>query len=288
MRLDGHIHIHEGPVDPQALRRRMADAGMDGGVLLSLPPSNFKDPGAAAVRGTEQRLDHLLSWARVEDRLFPFFWIDPIAPDALAQVGAAVRRGVMGFKVICDRFPAADERALQTFQAIADAGRPMLFHSGILWDGKPSSGFNHPSAFEALLDVRGLRFALAHIGWPWCDEMIAVYGKFLNAFTTRKDLSVEMFIDTTPGTPPVYRRDALTKLFTVGYDVENNVIFGSDCSTDSYNAPWTQEWLDRDTAIFNDLGVAASVQAKIFGGNLRRFLGLSREKVGKKLLRSGE
>ena len=29
---------------------------------------------------------------------------------------------------------------------------------------------------SVLLDVRGLRFSLAHIGWPWCDELIAVYG----------------------------------------------------------------------------------------------------------------
>lgn len=28
-----------------------------------------------------------------------------------------------------------------------------------------------------------------------------------------------MFLDLTPGTPEIYRRDLLTKLFTIGYDV---------------------------------------------------------------------
>ena len=71
-----------------------------------------------------------------------------------------------------------------------------------------------------------MRFSLAHISWPWCDELIAAYGKILNASASRADYRGEMFVDITPGTPTIYRREALTKLFTVGYDIQDNVIFG--------------------------------------------------------------
>lgn len=76
----------------------------------------------------------------------------------------------------------------------------------------PSSQYNRPSEFEPLLEINGLKFSLAHISWPWCDELIAVYGKFLNAYAGNPDHSVEMFIDITPGTPPIYRQEVLTKL----------------------------------------------------------------------------
>ena len=99
---------------------------------------------------------------------------------------------------------------------------------------KPSSPFNRPAEFEALLAVKGLTFCLAHIGWPWCDEMIAVYGNSSTRTLKHADAG-EMFIDLTPGTPPIYRKEALTKLFTVGYDIEDNVIFGTDCTADDYN-----------------------------------------------------
>ena len=74
-----------------------------------------------------------------------------------------------------------------------------------MWDGKPSGPYNRPVGFESLLEVQGLRFCMAHVSWPWCDELVAVYGKVLNGYTNRRDLTVEMFVDITPGTPPIYR-----------------------------------------------------------------------------------
>ena len=92
----------------------------------------------------------------------------------------------------------------------------------------------------------GLRFALAHVSWPWVDECLAVYGKFLNALTRRRELSVEMFIDTTPGTPRIYRQEVLTKLMTIGYDVEHNILFGTDCV--ARGAPFVGLGFARDTS----------------------------------------
>ena len=274
MILDGHIHIMTDKRDHNDLAGRLKKAGVDGGMIISLPPAAF--PDLAPSTSPAERLDNLFFWTEPSDNLYPFYWIDPTEPDAADQVGRAVERGVNGFKVICNHFFCGDERAMPVFKVIAQAEKPMLFHTGILWDGLPSSRYNRPSEFEALLEVDGLKFSVAHISWPWCDECIAVYGKFLSAYSIRPELSVEMFIDLTPGTPPIYRREALTKIYTIGYDIENNVIFGSDCRADKYDSDWTTEWINRDNEIYKDLGLDQSIIDKIYGENLKRFLGISK------------
>lgn len=278
--LDGHIHLRDHFDDSSILTDRMTSASIGGGVILSQPPG----PRDAEPMPAEERVAGVLKATSGSPELYPFFWIDPIGKAAADEVAMAVDAGVSGFKVICSDFYPGDARALDTYKRIARAAKPILFHSGILWDGRNSSKYNRPAEFEALIDVDGLKFALAHISWPWCDEHIAVYGKFLNAKTD----GVEMFIDTTPGTPRIYRREALTKVFTVGYDVVHNVFFGSDCHAPDYGHEWAAEWVARDTSILQELGMDDYVLEHVFSKNLERFLGVSDERVERNGLRPAE
>lgn len=270
MVLDGHIHIWEGAVDQVKLLERMRQGGIDGGNLLSQAPASFD--GSMIAGSPQVRLKNLMAWCVDAPALQPFFWIDPVETDAVAQVTMAVDMGVSGFKVICDHFYPGDTRAMRTFRAITAAGKPIMFHSGILYDGKPTSQYSRPVNFEVMLDIPGVRFSLAHISWPWVDECIAVYGKFANA-RSRSGADAEMYIDTTPGTPRIYRREALTRIFTVGYDVANNVFFGSDSTAGRYDADYANMWLVRDRAILEDLEVDAAVIENVFVNNVRRFVG---------------
>ena len=283
--LDGHIHIRDGSDDRDDFLHKLQEAEVAGGLIISLPPPAF--PGVAHSLPCAERLDNLFFWTAGNDSMFPIYWVDPLEEDACGQIDQALQHGVMGFKVICDRFYPADQRAMEVFRYIAKAGMPILFHSGILWDGKASSRYCRPLGFEALLYIDGLKFSLAHVGWPWCDELIAVYGKFLNAYTRRLDLSVEMFIDITPGTPEIYRQEALNKLFTIGYDVQHNIIFGSDSDVNDYNIAWTRQWIERDNSIYQQIGLKQNILQSIYRDNLRRFLGLSSTKVEHKLLEPG-
>ena len=273
MILDGHIHINSRKGDREDFLRRLKKGGVDGGIVFSMPPSSFVHIGDSG--SPKERLENLLYWTETCDSLYPFFWVDPIEEDAADQVLYAAERGVCGFKVICNRFFPGDKRALEVFKIIAELRKPILFHSGILYDGTPSSQYNRPAGFEPLLDVNGIRFAMAHISWPWCDEMIAVYGKYQNCRARRPNLSVELFIDTTPGTPPIYREDALTKLFRVGYEIENNIFFGTDNSANDYDSARARELIKRDNDIYSKLGLTEEVVNKIYEGNIRRFLGIS-------------
>jgi len=269
--LDGHIHIMEGGVPHPEMVTRMQQAGVSGGVVISRPPAAFS--AVASPAPAARRMEEVTAWAFSGPELYPFFWIDPLEPDALEQVEMAVAGGADGFKVICSTFEPGDPRVLPVYRAIAKHDRPILFHSGILWDGKASSRYCRPVLFEELLEVEGLKFALAHVSWPWYDECIAVYGKFLNAATRRSELNVEMFIDLTPGTPRIYRQDMITKLMTVGYDIERNLIFGTDCVTHHYNVDSATQWIDLDTGLYRGLGVDRQIIEDIFANNLLRFLG---------------
>ncbi len=260
---DGHIHIRPGKVNPVELKEQMTQCGIDGGVLISLSPEN----------GTfDSRVENLLEWTEGNDELIPFFWINPLETGAIGQVRRAIEKGVAGFKIICDRFFPGDPKCMSVCKIAADSDKPILFHSGILWDGKPSSEYCRPVHFESMMTINNLRFSLAHIGWPWCDEMIAVYGKFLNFKSRNPRSKIEMYIDTTPGTPANYREEVLRKLFLTGYDVENSLIFGSDCDANDYNIEWTAKWVERDKMIYTTLDLSEKVVSGIYKNNLEAFI----------------
>ena len=267
MKFDMHIHCGPETVDPTALLAQMDQCGIFGGVLLSHYPKEYKADGYDA----QARMDQVLTACKEHgDRLFPVLWIHPHEPNVLDVVEEAAQRGILGFKIICNNFYVSDPCCKTLLRRIAELNKPVIFHSGILWDGGESSKYNRPLHWESLVDIKGLRFSMGHCSWPWHDECIAVYGKFLNSYLTRN--SSEMFFDITPGTPKIYRRDLLTKLYTVGYDVDNNVMFGTDSFSNDYNPEWVRGWLKMDGEIFDELGLTTEQREKIYHGNLERFL----------------
>ncbi len=88
-----------------------------------------------------------------------------------------------------------------------------------------------------------------------------------------------MFFDLTPGTPEIYREELLYKLFFVGYDVPNNILYGTDCRTSGYQYEWTKKWLRIDTALFDKFNISDKLRQTIFRDNLFRFLGKTERKV---------
>lgn len=275
--IDMHIHAYNREVNPEALLASLVEAGMDSCCVYSTRPVEANPSVGIPFR---QRLDEVLSWSKGhEDRIFPVLWIHPFEEDILNKVHLAVREGIAAFKIICTDFYVSDPRCLEVVREIARLGKPVIFHTGILWDGQVSSDYNRPLHFEALLDIDNLKFALCHCSWPWIDECIALYGKFVHALHNGK--TAEMFFDITPGTPPIYRRELLTKLYTIGYDVGDNILFGTDGTADAYRPQWTSFWLDTDGQILDELGVSRENREKLYHDNILRFLGKSNKVVTK-------
>lgn len=279
---DMHIHANNTKPDPEALLNNMQKAGVWGGCIFSNRPELQGDrDGTAYVYGTsfEDRLKEVMDWTEgYEDRLFPVLWIHPDEENITDNIHKAVDAGIVGFKMICNDYYVYEEKSMKILKEIARLQKPVFFHSGILWGGEvDSSKYNRPLNWEAIMGIEGLKFSMGHCSWPWIDECIAMYGKFLNSLTYRN--TAEMFFDITPGTPKIYREELLTKLYTVGYDVGNNVMFGTDAAAENYNSEWTSMWIKKDGEILEKLGVSQKNIELLYYDNLLRFLGKSDIKI---------
>lgn len=275
-RYDCHLHIHSGKVEAEKFWKNLQKAGLAGAVVLSQNPAPANEEAQRVLLTPEAAIDNVIEWTSASETLYPFYWINPILDDAMQVVKRAIEKGICGFKVIPSFFAPGDERAMKVYRFIAEAGKPILFHSGILWDGRFSSQYTRPGNYEALLGIPHLRFVMAHISWPWVDECIAVYGKFLNAYgVLGAEKMPEMFIDITPGTPEIYRREALTKIFTVGYNVKDHILFGDDCCVQDYcegHFEWVHKWQGIDDGIYEELQLKKDDVDSIYRKALQRFL----------------
>src|SRR5204862_7435074 len=122
--------------------------------------------------------------------------------------------------------------------------------------------------FEALRDHPGLKVCLAHLGWPWVDEAIAV-GLIDRILGVPADASMFRF-DISFGPPPPYRKEALGRALEVlGAEL---LQFGSDCFLPCSGAEIAERmgWVH---ALLDELEVDADARARIWGGTAAAWLG---------------
>lgn len=270
--IDCHVHMSALPKGLDECLRGMDKAGVEATAIYSLEPvSQGSKMPEGALKTAWEKLDQVLEWGQKSDRIIPIHWIDPMEEDALKQVDAAVEGGIAGFKCICDSYYPCDERPMEVWNYIAQKGKPIIFHSGILYCARLASQYNRPVYFEKLMSIPNLKFSLAHVSWPWYDECIALFGHWSYRYNYMRDITAEMFIDTTPGSPALYRKDMLEKAFRI-YDTTDNIMWGTDCSSE-YSGEYATSIYTRDTDIFNMLGVTEEQREKYYHKNFLRFLG---------------
>ena len=183
------------------------------------------------------RMDRLFQWCDGSDgRLLPIWWVNTTDPDAMQQVDEALDRGAVGFKVINETTMPGDGHALDVYRRMADAGKSILFHTGICWDWADMGNFNRPCNWECMMNVENAKFAAGHVSWPWTDECLAVYGKFSSLQWHPMYRGQEMYLDLTPGTPDNYRQKVLNTYYDVCYDGMNeHLLFGTDFGTEIFH-----------------------------------------------------
>jgi len=76
-------------------------------------------------------------------------------------------------ELVPTRWYPNDSRLLPLWETLAELGMYTVFHSGIFYDGRESS-YCRPTYYEVIHQVPGFKGHLAHVGWPWHDECIAV------------------------------------------------------------------------------------------------------------------
>ncbi|MDQ6684905.1 MAG: amidohydrolase, partial [Pseudomonadota bacterium] len=267
MIIDAHVHC-SGTEQTDDVLASLDEAGVDIAVLLApfLSEGYSLDDHDSLRRANA----HLAALVRGhEDRLVGFAVVDPRDEAAPRDLRHAIETlGLRGVKMVPTGWYPYDREVQPTFEVANELGLPVLFHSGIFIDGR-SGRFCRPSFFEALRDYTNLRITLAHLGWPWTDEAIAV-GLIDRIHGVRPEDAMFRF-DISFGPPPPYRREALSKALEVlGPEL---LQFGSDCFLPCTGAHIAERigWVE---SLLDELELGAKGREQVWNGTARRWLRL--------------
>jgi hypothetical protein len=235
---DCHCHLR-GDETGAFVLEQMDAAGVERINLFSRYPGRGKAADEAVSQAeVREVVEHVAAVQGADPaRIYGLIFANPRAEGMVEEIERGiVDLGLRGVKMIPDHWSPCEEVPAPIYAKMQELGRPIQFHSGILYGFGDSSRFCRPVLYEALINYPGLRFSLAHIGWPWVDECIAVFGRF-RAGAHYKTEDCQMWIDTCRGTPDAWREEALRK--AVPFCGMQRVMFGVDCNPASLpdNAP---------------------------------------------------
>jgi predicted TIM-barrel fold metal-dependent hydrolase len=262
--IDAHLHC-SGRERSGDVLRSLDDAGVDLAVLLA----PFLDEGysmhdAASLRRANRHLAAIVRAA--PERLVGFAVVNPALPGAADDLAEALDLGLSGAKMVPSGWYPEDPRVQPTFEVAARHALPLLFHSGIFIDGR-SSRFCRPAGFEPLRDHAGVRVALAHLGWPWTDEAIAL--GLIDRIHGVPPADAVFRFDLSFGAPPPYRHEAIRRALEVlGPEC---LQFGSDCFLPCPGEAIAERHREL-VEVLDALDVDAGARAAIFGGTALAWL----------------
>ena len=196
-------------------------------------------------------------------RIIALARVDQISDDGPAMLERAVDMGCTGLKLFQFGHYPEDERCFGTYEKCQKLGVNILFHTGILGDGR-NSRFHKPANFEIMKNWPKVRCLMAHISWPWTDECIATVGMCVHF---DKKATSQLVVDITPGAPADWREDAVIKAYN--YLGDDPIVFGYDArSGGMINAKRNFEDYRR---IFRKHRMPEASMEKIFYTNVMKF-----------------
>jgi len=271
MIIDAHLHCSGGEKSDDVLRS-LDDANVDVAVLLApFLSEGFSLDDAASLKRANAHLAQLVRGHA--DRLVGFAVVDPRDPEAPLHLREAVETlGLKGVKMVPTGWYPYDADVQPVFAEARRLAIPILFHSGIFIDGR-SGRFCRPTFFEALRDHPGLKVCLAHLGWPWVDEAIAV--GLIDRIHGIAPVDAMFRFDISFGPPPPYRKEALGRALEVlGPEL---LQFGSDCFLPCSGAQIAERmgWVE---ALLDELAVDAEARRLIWGATAAAWLGIAAER----------
>ncbi|QKR00644.1 amidohydrolase [Metallosphaera tengchongensis] len=192
-----------------------------------------------------------------DDRVIKFISVDPLKANSLEELKRYIKEmepvGVK-FHPQLQGFHPLDERALKLYEYLDSLGTVAVFHTGTSGIGAGvRSGIRLDYGRPIYLDEVAVRFpnlkiVMAHFGWPWTEEGIAVALHKPNVYL---DLS-----GWAPKYIPKVLWDNVKRL-------QDKVLFGSDFPLVS-----PERWLRE----FNELNIPGDVKDKILSSNARKLV----------------
>ena len=257
--VDCHVHV-VGEVDPAEMIAAMDANGVDRMILLSQPDRKSLDKTRENLLRTKATFD------AAGERVSALAWVNPTI-DGMADLAAEAltAMGYSGIKIIPDHWYAYEDRLQPFWARMNELAASILFHTGILYGWEDASRFCRPVYLEKLIEYPDIRFAMAHISWPWCEENLAVMGRMRAGARRAPDGSRpwQSYVDLTPGTPPHIRRQAVAN--AIDFCGPDRIMFGTDAKVPDRMAK-QKELIEEYLALLADLGLDPDAQQRIMAG----------------------
>ena len=267
MVIDAHLHC-TGDETASDVLDALDEADIDIGVLIAPFLGNgYALDDARSLRRANAHLARLVRGH--EDRLVGFAVVNPALPGAADDLRHAVETlGLRGAKMVPSGWYPDSPVVQPTFAVASELTLPVLFLSGVFIDGR-ASRFCRPIGFEPLRDHPGARVTLAHLGWPWTDEAIAL--GLIDRINGVPENDCAFRFDLSFGAPPPYRREVLGKALEVlGPGL---LQFGSDCFLPCPGSALAERrgWL---AALLEGFDLDAAARDRVWHGTAAHWLGL--------------
>lgn len=260
---DSHIHC-QPDADGEEILKAMRTHQMQKAVLVA-PQMTYSDEDVVESIGTIARV-----CAPNPDRLIGFAYIEPTLPGAVEHVQMAADKELRGIKMMPDGWYPYEERLFPVYEKAQELRMPILFHSGIQWSGGDSSRCCRPVNFEVMVRFPKVKFALAHMGWPWTTECLALAGRF-RAAAARRDLGARRsYVDLAAGVPDMFQREALQQ--ALRYVGPGRLMFGSDDRVPGNLTASRHHLQEQRNLICDELGYVEDDFQQIAQRNLEDFL----------------
>ena len=265
--IDAHLHCTGDETTGDVLAS-LDEADIDLGVLIApFLHNGYSMQDAGSLRRANAHLGRLV--AGHADRLFGLAVVNPALPGAADELRRAVEQdGLRGAKMVPSGWYPESDVVQSTFAVASELRLPLLFHSGVFIDGR-ASRFCRPIGFEPLRDHPGARVTLAHLGWPWTDEAIAL--GLIDRINGVPDNECAFRFDLSFGAPPPYRHDVLAKALEVlGPGL---LQFGSDCFLPCPGREIAERrgWLE---ALLADFDLDDAARERLWCGTAAAWLGI--------------
>ena len=266
---DCHVHV-KGEVDATNLLRQMDANGVHRVIVIS-------ESERASLQETRRKLLGTAKLLRVAPhRVSGLAWVNPTIPGMAGLAEEALGElGYVGIKIIPDHWFAYEDRLGPFWEKLNEIRARVLFHTGILYAYDDSSRFCQPLWLETLVNYPNMKFAMAHISWPWCEECLAVMGR-MGAAAKVGGWEWQSYVDITPGTPPHIRKQALAN--AISFCGPERLMFGTDSFCGSGGLEYAVEselpgdlayqkrTIEADLAILDELGLDEAQKERIMSG----------------------
>lgn len=194
-----------------------------------------------------------------DDRIVKFVSVDPLKDNSTDELRKLIKefepRGVK-FHPQLQGFHPLDERVQKLYEICDELGLVTVFHTGISGIGAGVRSnirldYGRPIYFDEIaIRFPNMKIVMAHFGWPWVDEAIAVALHKPNVYL---DLS---------GWAPKYVPEQIWKY---SIRLRDKLLFGSD-----YPLISPERWLKE----FKEIKISDEIKQKILKDNARKILNI--------------